>query len=198
MRSHRLESRRLAERSKIRIVQQGISPVPGSGRHPQGAGFLSMEQLLMKATLVDLFCGAGGLACGFSRAGFKTIHAMDSWEPAVQTYLRNLGDHVEQASITEQTELPNATVIAGGPPCQGFSSAGRRRDGDERNSSVAVFAGLIASYRPVAFVFENVEGFLTNAEGQFVIDLLEPILEAGYHVHLQKINAANSFSIRCH
>ena len=145
----------------------------------------------MEPTLVDLFCGGGGLSCGFAQAGFRTVRAIDSWQPAVDTYRQNMGDHIEHASITEQTKLPHALVIAGGPPCQGFSSAGRRRDGDERNSLVAVFARLIAIYRPRAFVFENVEGFLTNADGQFVIDLLEPILEAGYHVHLQKINAAN-------
>ena len=145
----------------------------------------------MVPTLVDLFCGGGGLSSGFRRAGFSTICAIDSWQPAVDTYRRNLGSHIERASITEQTQLPDAWVVAGGPPCQGFSSAGRRRDDDERNSLVKVFARLIAMHRPRAFVFENVEGFLTNSDGRFVLDLLEPVLEAGYHVHLRKINAAN-------
>ena len=82
----------------------------------------------MSPTLVDLFCGGGGLSSGFRRASFDTICAIDSWQPAVETYRQNLGNHVERAGITEQTSLPNAWVIAGGPPCQGFSSAGRRRD----------------------------------------------------------------------
>lgn len=142
-------------------------------------------------TIVDLFCGAGGLSSGFQQAGFRVVRAVDSWSPAVETYRHNLGEHVEQAEITEQIDFPGSTVIAGGPPCQGFSSAGRRRHDDERNSLVTVFGRLVARYRPKAFVFENVEGFLTGADGRFVIELLEPILEAGYHVHLRKINAAN-------
>jgi DNA (cytosine-5)-methyltransferase 1 len=87
--------------------------------------------------------------------------------------------------------LPPADVFIGGPPCQGFSSAGQRRADDERNSLVAEFAELVARHRPKAFVFENVEGFLTGADGRFVVELLDKVLEAGYCVHLRKINAAN-------
>lgn len=81
--------------------------------------------------------------------------------------------------------------MIGGPPCQGFSSAGRRQRADDRNSLVGVFSQLIVRQKPRAFVFENVEGFLTEARGQFVFDLLEPVVEAGYRVHVRKINAAN-------
>ncbi len=142
-------------------------------------------------TVVDLFCGTGGLAVGFARAGFKLICAMDAWQPAVDTYRANLGDHVVHAAFGPSTNLPAADVIVGGPPCQGFSSAGMRRADDARNSLVAVFAQRVASLRPRAFVFENVEGFLTGANGRFVFDLLEPVIAAGYCVHLRKINAAN-------
>lgn len=142
-------------------------------------------------TVVDLFCGAGGLSLGFQRAGFSIVQAIDNWTPAVSTYRANLGDHVIQTPITVDIDLPHASVFVGGPPCQGFSSAGRRRDGDERNSLVAVFAKLIVKYRPDAFVFENVEGFLTGANGVFVFELLDQVIDAGYRVHLRKINAAN-------
>ncbi len=142
-------------------------------------------------TIVDLFCGAGGLSVGFERAGFRVVRAVDHWTPAVETYRKNLGNHIHELSITEQLDLPSATVIAGGPPCQGFSSAGRRRHEDERNSLVRVFAEIVARIRPRAFVFENVEGFLTGGQGRFVIDLLEPLIEVGYRVHLRKVNAAN-------
>ncbi|MBU4270667.1 MAG: DNA cytosine methyltransferase [Planctomycetes bacterium] len=142
-------------------------------------------------TLVDLFCGAGGLSLGFQRAGFRPIRAIDNWKPAIYTYQANIGGHVMEENITEFSEIPKSTVIAGGPPCQGFSSAGKRRDDDERNSLVTVFARIVARKKPQAFVFENVEGFLTGADGRFVLDLLAPVLEAGYRVHLRKINAAN-------
>jgi DNA (cytosine-5)-methyltransferase 1 len=142
-------------------------------------------------TLVDLFCGAGGLSTGFQQAGFSTVWAADHWKPAVDTYERNVGNHVRRLEIIEDLDVPSATVIAGGPPCQGFSSAGRRCHEDERNSLVRVFAQIVARNRPRAFLFENVEGFLTGGNGKFVIDLLEPLIEAGYRVHLRKINAAN-------
>ncbi len=142
-------------------------------------------------TVVDLFCGAGGMSLGFVRAGFKVIRAIDHWKPAVDTYRTNLGEHVVEGEISDAIQLPASTVIVGGPPCQGFSSAGRREDDDKRNSLVSVFARVVAELKPQAFVFENVEGFFTGAGGRFVVDLLAPLLDAGYRIHLRKINAAN-------
>lgn len=142
-------------------------------------------------TVVDLFCGAGGLSLGFKEAGFSIVCARDSNPAAVATYRANLGDHVRLEKISLETELPSASVFIGGPPCQGFSSAGLRRVGDERNSLVSTFALLIAKHRPRAFVFENVEGFLTGEGGGRVHDLLTPLISAGYRIHLRKVNAAN-------
>ncbi len=142
-------------------------------------------------TVVDLFSGPGGLSLGFRNAGFDVIHAIEKTDCAVATYARNLGDHVQHGLVTDDTELPDAQVFIGGPPCQGFSSAGARRVDDHRNTLVRVYARLIARYRPTAFLFENVEGFLTADGGQFVMDLLEPVITAGYRVHVRKVNAAN-------
>jgi DNA (cytosine-5)-methyltransferase 1 len=142
-------------------------------------------------TVVDLFAGAGGLSLGFCRAGFHVIAAYENWEPAVATHRLNFGDHVHKAFITSELEVPKAGVFVGGPPCQGFSSAGMRRTDDRRNTLVGEYSRLIARNRPLAFVFENVEGFLTSGGGAFVFDLLEPLIEAGYRIHVRKVNAAN-------
>ncbi|MCY3011315.1 MAG: DNA cytosine methyltransferase [Planctomycetota bacterium] len=142
-------------------------------------------------TVVDLFCGAGGLSLGFQRAGFSVLKAVDAWKAAVDTYSANLGDHVSLEDISQTTKLPQATVFTGGPPCQGFSSAGRRQEDDHRNSLVSAYALLIAEHRPKAFIFENVEGFLTGCEGKFIFELLDKVIDAGYRVHLRKINAAH-------
>jgi DNA (cytosine-5)-methyltransferase 1 len=142
-------------------------------------------------TFIDLFAGAGGLGLGFQRAGFTALAAYDSWESAVQSYRLNLGDHIHKVSINAEIDAPTVTVVTGGPPCQGFSSAGMRRPDDARNTLVGEFSRLIARLKPRAFVFENVEGFLTSADGLFVFELLEPLIEAGYRLHLRKINAAN-------
>lgn len=142
-------------------------------------------------TVVDLFCGAGGLGLGFDAQGFSIVWAADAFPPAVQTYRRNIGDHVKEVKLDWNTVLPPSDIIIGGPPCQGFSSAGLRKPGDARNTLVAVFAHLVAKHRPKAFLFENVEGFLTGEGGRWVTDLLEPLIKAGYCIHLRKVNAAN-------
>lgn len=145
----------------------------------------------MLMNVIDLFCGAGGLSLGLSRVGFRSVLALDHSRAAVETHRRNLGDAAQIVEISEDTRLPDAAVIVGGPPCQGFSSAGQRRAGDRRNTLVSVFAELIATHHPLAFVFENVEGFLTAENGDHVLDLLEPLVAAGYLIHLRKINAAD-------
>ncbi|MBE3037542.1 MAG: DNA cytosine methyltransferase [Chloroflexi bacterium] len=142
-------------------------------------------------TVVDLFCGAGGLTLGLHEAGFRTLAAFDNWGPAAQTFRLNLGPQVCQAEIGEDFDLPNASLIVGGPPCQGFSSAGARRKDDQRNSLVSIFARIVARHKPAVFLFENVEGFLTHNEGHHVLELLDPLIDAGYRIHLRKINAAN-------
>lgn len=149
------------------------------------------QEIPASLTAVDLFCGAGGLSLGLRAAGFQVLRSIDHHACAVETYARNLGPHVEGAEISEDTELPTATIIVGGPPCQGFSSAGMRRVGDHRNTLVAVFAKLVARAKPLAFVFENVEGFLTSEDGARVLDLLGPLIEVGYQIHLRKVNVAN-------
>jgi DNA (cytosine-5)-methyltransferase 1 len=141
--------------------------------------------------MVDLFAGAGGLSYGFAAEGFSSVFACDFNLAAVDSYRANLGDHVEFVDLSEPFTLPEVSVAVGGPPCQGFSSAGPRRSGDHRNTLVRRFAELVADSGCQAFVFENVEGFLTFDRGAFVLDLLEPVIEAGYRVHVRKINAAN-------
>jgi DNA (cytosine-5)-methyltransferase 1 len=150
-----------------------------------------MEMPFSKPTLVDLFCGAGGLSLGFKRSGFDVVFGADVNRAALETYRHNLGNHAHSCDLAQYADLPTSTVIAGGPPCQGFSSAGARRIGDDRNNLVAMFANVVAKFKPQAFVFENVEGFLTGEDGARVIDLLGPLLDAGYRIHLRKVNAAN-------
>ena len=142
-------------------------------------------------TAVDLFAGAGGLSLGFKKAGFQTLWAADHNAAAVRTFEHNLDKSVACVEIAANTDVPHPTVIIGGPPCQGFSSAGTRRVGDKRNTLVSVFAQIVARVRPKAFVFENVEGFLTSEKGKGIHDLLQPLIAGGYRIHLRKINAAN-------
>ena len=143
-------------------------------------------------TLVaDLFCAAGGLSAGLLAAGCRIVHAADCDPTAVQSYRLNFRHEAALENLHWNSTLPDTDVVVGGPPCQGFSSAGKRNPNDARNSLVAVFAHLVARHRPQAFLFENVEGFLTGDEGRWVVDLLDPLITAGYCIHMRKINAAN-------
>lgn len=146
---------------------------------------------LRSPTVLDLFCGAGGLSLGFARAGFDIIHAFDNSRAALETHKSNLRTHTTVLDLSKGAELPPADVIIGGPPCQGFSSAGLRRTDDVRNSLVGCFSRIVEELRPKAFVFENVEGFLTAQDGNRVMELLTPLIAAGYRIHLRKMNAAN-------
>jgi DNA (cytosine-5)-methyltransferase 1 len=150
------------------------------------------KRLMYPLTVVDLFCGAGGLSAGLIKAGFSILSAIDKDPVALTTYTKNLGDHTTCIDLSMHLhDLPKSTVIVGGPPCQGFSSAGMRHQSDERNSLVRRFSSVVAHLQPTAFIFENVEGFLTADRGCYVFDLLEPLIAMGYRIHLRKINAAN-------
>jgi DNA (cytosine-5)-methyltransferase 1 len=123
---------------------------------------------------------------------------LDNWPPAVSTLNANFDEDrvpADVAALTAQDirditgEVPR--VMAGGPPCQSFTSAGRRQEDDPRNSLVSVYARLAAEVRPDVVVFENVEGFATAGGGRFVFDLLDPLIGAGYRVRVRKVNLAN-------
>jgi len=142
-------------------------------------------------TVLDLFCGAGGLALGLFDAGFNVTCAVDNFPAAVATYGANFSHKPLSLDLAQSFSFPAIDVVAGGPPCQGFSSAGLRQMGDARNSLVSHFAQIVVSLKPKAFIFENVEGFLTAEGGIRVLELLEPLVGAGYRIHLRKVNAAN-------
>ncbi len=148
---------------------------------------------------IDLFCGAGGLSYGLVEAGLDVRAHLDKWQPAVDTLNANFDEDREPIDVAaleagDIVDLAGGEVprlMAGGPPCQSFTSAGRRREDDPRGSLVGAYAVLAAEVRPDVVVFENVEGFATAGGGRFVFDLLDPLIEAGYWIKVRKVNLAN-------
>ena len=121
-----------------------------------------------KPTLIDLFAGAGGMSLGFTRAGLEPVFAVEWEKDAAETYAANFGDHCYAGAIQDVTEFPQADVIIGGPPCQGFSPLGRDRDDDSRyemNTLWMEYLRAVRQVRPQVFVIENVPEFL--ASGQY-------------------------------
>jgi len=113
---------------------------------------------------VDLYSGCGGLSLGFEAAGFNIVAAFDNWKPAVDTYRLNIEGHPAHNFDLSEPEkvLPliqghYPEVIIGGPPCQDFSSAGKRDENGGRADLTIVFAKIVASVKPRFFVMENVD-----------------------------------------
>jgi DNA (cytosine-5)-methyltransferase 1 len=127
--------------------------------------------------VLDLFSGAGGMAEGFLQSGFAIPFASDKSEQVAETYKnrhKQLGlitnyycGDVSDLSIPENLSLflgdslPKIDVVCGGPPCQGFSLAGRRNPLDKRNQLVQSYIKILAQVKPKYFVMENVLGILS-------------------------------------
>lgn len=113
------------------------------------------------ARVVDLFAGAGGLSLGFEAAGFSLEAAYDNWLPALSCYAANFDHPVHELDLcdvdlaTEEVSVYSPDVVIGGPPCQDFSSAGKRREG-MRASLTEAFINIAVSCSAEIIVMENV------------------------------------------
>lgn len=151
-------------------------------------------------TAISLFAGAGGCSLGFQQAGFEIRFATDLDKDAVESYRRNFaqtpceaGDicQLDAAALLAYAGLRagEPDILLGGPPCQGFSSAGVKAGDDPRNSLVEHYVRLLEGLQPKWFVMENVEGLLTSGGGWHVRDAVAAFLDAGYAVNMEKIYA---------
>ena len=107
--------------------------------------------------VVSLFSGAGGLDLGFKMAGHDIIWANDMYADAVETYKKNIGDHIicEDISKIKAEDIPDCDIIIGGFPCQGFSVANtKRHEDDERNVLYKQLIRMIDAKRPKFFLAE--------------------------------------------
>lgn len=163
---------------------------------------------------IDLFSGCGGLALGLHNAGFKGLFAVEKSPDAFSTLKHNLIDKnnnfdwpswlpishhdvnevIEKYSNNLLTLRGKIALIAGGPPCQGFSMAGRRREEDNRNKLIDSYVKFVELVQPQMIFFENVKGFTVgfkqgNKRGQaysvYVVNALEKL---GYDVKGQIVD----------
>lgn len=139
-------------------------------------------------TVLELFAGCGGMALGFKRAGYRTVLANEWDSAACETLRANVTDRVAQCAIQEMDRFPDADVIAGGPPCQGFSNLGERVPNDPRNQLWRHFMRAVEQVRPRAFVLENVPPLLSSQEFVEITKLGESL---GYGVVGRVLNAAD-------
>lgn len=143
---------------------------------------------------VDLFCGCGGLSIGFQNAGFEIVAAIDNWEKSLEVYRDNFDHDTILYDLTDdegaikiiRNYVPD--MVLGGPPCQDFSSAGKRDETNGRADLTYHFANIVCGCRSKYFVMENVERIkkshiLRDIVSQFKIEgygLTAVILNASY------------------
>ncbi len=147
---------------------------------------------------MDLFAGAGGLSIGLHEAGFEPVGAVEIMEDAAKTYEAHHDVEVDRRRLEEIPERElramrgKVPVVAGGPPCQPWSTGGLRRgDEDDRDGFTAMFRAL-ELIRPDAFIIENVAGLERGKTRPYFLDLLHVLEDVlGYEVKAQTLNAAD-------
>lgn len=151
------------------------------------------------AIAIDAFCGAGGLSLGLMNAGFAVAAAFDLNSSAIGTYRHNLGDHgfvadireLDGASLLSKLGLAVGQVdlVAGGPPCQGFSVQRRGGHADARNALPSEYLRLIREVSPQFFLLENVPG-MRGRHGEAILQaFIEEAADAGYFCHQAVLDA---------
>jgi len=151
-------------------------------------------------TVISTFAGCGGSSLGYKWAGFRELLAIDFEPHAVETFKLNFpGMDVWQADIRKVTAAAilkrtgikkgELDVLDGSPPCQGFSTAGKRKVTDVRNDLPWEFIRLIEGLQPRAFVMENVSGMAKGGMRGVFNEILAGLKETGYHVEVRKLNA---------
>lgn len=147
-------------------------------------------------TFIDLFAGVGGLTAGLEAAGWQSVLAVEHWRDAIDTYRQNFPGHtvyggdVRALSVAQLARLVPGDVdlVAGGPPCQGWSTVGKRRWDDERNDLFTEFMRIVRAVRPRHFLIENVVGLRDMGAPEAVIELFSGL---GYRVSVQVVRAAD-------
>ena len=154
-------------------------------------------------TALDLFCGCGGLSSGFEQAGFRVLLGIDNWEDALATFRYNhhnsdtiCADLMKLSPINVEKKIgkQNIDLIIGGPPCQGFSVAGKRIIDDDRNKLYISFVRMVAHFMPKAFVLENVPNILTMGDGIIRRTIIDDFEALGYRV-VYKILLASDYGV---
>lgn len=156
-----------------------------------------------KLNVIDLFCGCGGLSLGFEQAGYNIMLGIDMWKDALKTYEYNhankntiCGDlaNLSAKEVDDAINHQHVDVIIGGPPCQGFSIAGKRIVDDDRNKLYKSFVRMVSYFKPQAFVLENVPNILSIGEGIVKESIIKDFSDLGYSV-VTKVLTASDYGV---
>jgi DNA (cytosine-5)-methyltransferase 1 len=147
--------------------------------------------------VLDLFCGCGGMSQGLKEAGLDVIMGIDHWDKATESYQANQKHRTLCADLRQvdpaSLELQEVDIIVGGPPCQGFSMAGKRESNDPRNSLFMEYVRFLDYFNPKAFVMENVMGILSmkTENNESCIKIITDNLGRNYNYIVCKLYASD-------
>ncbi len=156
--------------------------------------------LQMELTVISLFAGCGGSSLGYKWAGYKELLAIDFDRNAVQTFELNFPGvpawerDVSKVTAKEVLQFCNIKkgdldVLDGSPPCQGFSTAGRRQMNDDRNRFFYEYARLVKGLQPKVFIAENVSGMIKGKAKGLFIEIIKHLKSLNYSVKCKVLNA---------
>lgn len=151
-------------------------------------------------TVISTFAGAGGSSLGYSMAGYRELLAVEWDNNAVETFRLNFPDvpvyhgdiarlSVEEALSMTGLQPGQLDVFDGSPPCQGFSTAGKRVMDDPRNGLFREYVRLLRGLQPKVFVMENVSGMVKGKMKLIFAEILRELKASGYRVSARLMNA---------
>lgn len=151
-------------------------------------------------TVISLFAGCGGSSLGYSMAGYREVLAVERDPmacatfrlnfPDVPLYAGNIEDLTAEACLAQSGMEPGQLdVLDGSPPCQGFSTAGKRRMADARNQLFHEYVRLLEVLQPKALIMENVSGMVKGKMKLVFAEIMHALKHAGYHVRTWMLNA---------
>ncbi len=155
---------------------------------------------LSAPTVISTFAGCGGSSLGYSMAGFRELLAVEWEQNAVDTFRLNFPDvpvyhgDIAKLSVDECLRMTglqpgDLDVFDGSPPCQGFSTAGKRQIDDPRNGLFREYVRLLRGLQPKAFVMENVSGMVKGKMKLVFVEILRELKASGYRVSARLLNA---------
>lgn len=151
-------------------------------------------------TIISLFAGCGGSSLGYSMAGFRELLAVEWDDNAVETFKLNFPDvpvyhgdicKLQVKRVLEMTGLRpgELDVLDGSPPCQGFSTAGKRQLSDERNQLFREYVRLLRGLKPKVFIMENVSGMVKGVMKLVFAEIMQELKASSYQVSARLLNA---------
>ena len=141
--------------------------------------------------MISLFSGCGGMDLGFAWCGFEIVWAVDKDPYACESYYFNLGTEIsclDIQSVSPET-IPDADVLVCGPPCQGFSNAGKRSPRDGRNMLYLDVLRIVEKKKPLFVLIENVKGLKSFLNGSLLGNILLSLKQLGYRAEWAILNA---------